>query len=83
MVKGAMNEDGMFYSQADIAEIVEFARVRGVRVIPEFDVPGHAGGLCSQLVDEGLQCCLKTGTATIFSPPFQYVHDHFTEPGSG
>jgi hypothetical protein len=66
MVKGAMNEDGMFYSQADIAEIVEFARVRGVRVIPEFDVPGHAGGLCSQLVDEGLQCCLKTGTATIF-----------------
>jgi hexosaminidase len=61
MVKGAMNEDGMFYSQADIAYIVQFARVRGIRVIPEFDVPGHAGGLCSVLADEGLQCCLHTG----------------------
>lgn len=34
MVKGTLNEDGMFYSQADIADIVEFARVRGIRVIP-------------------------------------------------
>lgn len=59
MVKGTMNEDGMFYSQADIADIVEFARMRGIRVIPEFDVPGHAGGLCSHL--EGLQCCYNTG----------------------
>lgn len=61
MVKGDMNEDGMFYSQPDIADIVEFARVRGIRVIPEFDIPGHAGGLCSHLADEGLQCCLHTG----------------------
>ena len=61
MVKGDMNEDGMFYSQADIADVVEFARVRGIRVIPEFDIPGHAGGLCSNLADEGLQCCLHTG----------------------
>jgi hexosaminidase len=41
MVKGDLNEDGMFYSQADIADIVEFARVRGIRVIPEFDIPGR------------------------------------------
>ena len=61
MVRGGMNEDGMFYSQADVADIVEFARVRGIRVIPEFDIPGHAGGLCSHLQSEGLQCCLNTG----------------------
>ena len=24
-------------------------------------MPGHAGGLCSHLVDKGLQCCLHTG----------------------
>jgi hypothetical protein len=45
MVKGDMNEDGMFYSQTDIADIVEFARVRGIRVIPEFDIPGRCGGV--------------------------------------
>ena len=61
MVDGTLNEDGVFYSHENIADIVEFARVRGIRVIPEFDVPGHAGGLCANLKDEGLQCCLNTG----------------------
>ena len=61
MVKGTLNEDGVFYSHEDIADMVEFARVLGIRIIPEFDVPGHAGGLCANLKDEGLQCCLNTG----------------------
>jgi len=31
------------YSPDDIREIVQFARIRGVRVLPEFDAPAHVG----------------------------------------
>ena len=31
------------YGREDVADIVEFGRVRGVRVMPEFDAPAHVG----------------------------------------
>ncbi|MGV3764297.1 beta-N-acetylhexosaminidase [Parapedobacter sp.] len=33
---------GSFYTQDDIREIVKYAAVRGIRIIPEIEVPGHA-----------------------------------------
>ena len=33
---------GMFYSQEDFREIVDYAWERGITIVPEFDVPGHS-----------------------------------------
>jgi hexosaminidase len=33
-----------FYSQAEMRELVSYAADRGVRIVPEFDVPGHSLG---------------------------------------
>jgi hexosaminidase len=38
----SMGSDGLYYSQDQVREIIAYAADRGIRVMPEFDIPGHS-----------------------------------------
>ncbi|RTZ01399.1 beta-N-acetylhexosaminidase [Flavobacterium sp. RSP49] len=45
--------DGSFYTQEEIKNIVKYAAERGILVIPEIDVPGHASALLTAYPEIG------------------------------
>ncbi|KAH3741648.1 hypothetical protein DPMN_048373 [Dreissena polymorpha] len=74
------------YTHSDVKEIIEFARVRGIRVIPEYDSPGHSQswGLA---ITNLLTKCYKDGQLSgDFGPidpsvnsTFQFLQNFFLE----
>lgn len=55
MVKDAYSSK-QIYSTDDISHLVEYGRYRGVRIIPEIDMPGHSNSGWSQIDPELVAC---------------------------
>ena len=58
---------GGFYTQEDIKEIIAYAKVRGIDIIPEIDMPGHMLAAVSNYT--GVSCFDETGWGSVFSSP--------------
>lgn len=58
---------GGFYTQDEIRDIVAYAAVRGIDVVPEIDMPGHMLAAVSNY--SGVACFDETGWGSTFSSP--------------
>ncbi len=83
--------DGEFYTQQQIKEIIQYAADRGIRVMPEFDVPGHATAILEAFPslgsDQNAIAYQREVNAGIFDPTldptnkatYKFLNTLFTE----
>jgi len=64
--KGAWAADST-YSAADVTEIIQYAKTRGVRVVPEIDTPGHAYSWGASHPDIVVNCPKKVASTYVLT----------------
>jgi hexosaminidase len=69
---------GGFYTHADIADMVKYGSDRGIRVVPEFDIPGHSRGFIPIESDGATFCTDEASRSQLYGDPggktYQVVH---------
>jgi len=53
--------DGLYYTQEEIRNIVKYADERGILIVPEIDVPGHASAILTAYPEIGSKVITLTG----------------------
>jgi hexosaminidase len=53
--------DGLYYTQEEIKNIVKYADERGILIVPEIDVPGHASAILTAYPEIGSKVITLTG----------------------
>uniref|UniRef100_A0A672Y4E6 Beta-hexosaminidase n=1 Tax=Sphaeramia orbicularis TaxID=375764 RepID=A0A672Y4E6_9TELE len=87
--KGAFHPMTHIYTQTDVQRVISYARLRGIRVLPEFDSPGHTQSWGKGQSDL-LTPCYKGGTPSgAFGPvnptlpsTYQFIARLFKEVSS-
>ena len=80
---------GGFYTKADIKEIIQYARMRGINLIPELEFPGHSGEVVATYPNLGCRgtngkqseyCLGNDSTFLFFENVLSEVIDLFPSP---
>ena len=58
---------GGYYTQEQVRDIVDYAKTRGIEIVPEIDMPGHSLTAINNY--PGLSCFEQTGWGELFTTP--------------